>query len=62
MTDKIYPAWNVSTGAVSHSVVTDSPSLSVEHCDPDHAPSPTDSFHKKIRNLRLFLVFSCRRM
>ena len=62
MTDKICPAWNMSTGAVSRSAVTDSPRMSVGPVTLTTHPAPRIRFIKNIRNFRPFLVFSCRRM
>ena len=62
MADKICPAWNVSTGAVPRSAVTDSPSLSAGPVTLITHPAPRIRFIKNSSNLRPYLVFSCRRM
>ena len=49
MTDKICPAWNVSTGAVSRSAVTDSPRLAVRPVTLTTHPAPRIRLIKNIR-------------
>ena len=64
MTDKICPAWNMSTDAVSRSAVTDSPRLSVGPVTLTTHPAPRIRFIKiSVAYARFWSSdFSCRRM